>query len=181
MDWADDKVTQLTSLWKDGIPTAEIGRRLGCSPSAVIGKAHRCELSGRRPPIIRKKVRELPAQLHPPNPMLAQQKLPAPSPAETTGPTAVAAEQVPPPPKVSVATAHRATSSPNPQSGGVRLSAGELAPRCDRIPGCLWPIGEPGEPGSHFCDGCSVPRKPYCEEYAARAYVKVRDRREAAA
>jgi GcrA cell cycle regulator len=46
---------------------------------------------------------------------------------------------------------------------------------------CCWPIGEPGKPSFHFCNASSVPGKPYCDDHAAIAYVRVRDRREDAA
>ncbi len=46
---------------------------------------------------------------------------------------------------------------------------------------CCWPIGEPGKPSFHFCNVGSLPGKPYCEDHAAIAYVRVRDRREDAA
>jgi len=46
---------------------------------------------------------------------------------------------------------------------------------------CCWPIGEPGKPSFHFCNAASTPGKPYCEDHAAIAYVRVRDRREDAA
>jgi GcrA cell cycle regulator len=46
---------------------------------------------------------------------------------------------------------------------------------------CCWPIGEPGKPSFHFCSTVSVPGKPYCDEHAAIAYVRIRDRREDAA
>jgi GcrA cell cycle regulator len=46
---------------------------------------------------------------------------------------------------------------------------------------CCWPIGEPGKPSFHFCNAGSVPGKPYCEDHAAIAYVRIRDRREDAA
>ena len=46
---------------------------------------------------------------------------------------------------------------------------------------CCWPIGEPGKPSFHFCNVDSIPGKPYCEDHAAIAYVRVRDRREDAA
>jgi GcrA cell cycle regulator len=36
---------------------------------------------------------------------------------------------------------------------------------------CLWPIGDPREPGFHFCGGQAVPGKPYCAEHVSRAYV----------
>jgi GcrA cell cycle regulator len=43
---------------------------------------------------------------------------------------------------------------------------------------CCWPIGEPGKPSFHFCNAAAVPGKPYCEEHAAIAYVRIRDKRE---
>jgi GcrA cell cycle regulator len=46
---------------------------------------------------------------------------------------------------------------------------------------CCWPNGEPGKPSFHFCNAASAAGKPYCEEHAAIAYVRVRDRREDAA
>ncbi len=46
---------------------------------------------------------------------------------------------------------------------------------------CCWPIGHPRQVGFHFCNSTSLPGKPYCEDHAAIAYVRVRDRREDAA
>lgn len=46
---------------------------------------------------------------------------------------------------------------------------------------CCWPIGEPGKPSFHFCNVASLPGKPYCDDHAAIAYVRIRDRREDAA
>lgn len=43
---------------------------------------------------------------------------------------------------------------------------------------CCWPIGEPGTRDFRFCDGQSLPGKPYCEEHCDIAYVRIRDRRE---
>jgi GcrA cell cycle regulator len=48
-------------------------------------------------------------------------------------------------------------------------------------PSCCWPIGEPGTKTFRFCDDTSVPGKPYCDEHAKLAYVKIRDRKEDAA
>ena len=43
--------------------------------------------------------------------------------------------------------------------------------RAGKGPKCLWPIGDPGEPDFHFCEGQAVPGKPYCAEHCARAYI----------
>ena len=50
-----------------------------------------------------------------------------------------------------------------------------------RVITCCWPIGEPGTSSFRFCDAESVPGKPYCDQHAQLAYVKIRDRREDAA
>ena len=51
--WNSDTVARLRQLWGEGHPTAEIGRRLGLSKNAVIGKAHRLDLPNRPSPIRR--------------------------------------------------------------------------------------------------------------------------------
>lgn len=45
--WTMERVQQLTQLWDEGLPSAEIGRRLGLTKNAVIGKVHRIALSPR--------------------------------------------------------------------------------------------------------------------------------------
>lgn len=53
MDWAEETITRLRELWSEGHSTAEIGRRLGVSKNAVVGKAHRLDLPPRPSPIRR--------------------------------------------------------------------------------------------------------------------------------
>jgi GcrA cell cycle regulator len=52
-DWTADVITRLRDLWDEGHSTAEIGRRIGVSKCAVIGKSHRLDLPPRPSPIIR--------------------------------------------------------------------------------------------------------------------------------
>ena len=49
--WTPALVEQLRSLWQTGASTAEIGRRLGISKNAVVGKAHRLGLDSRAAPV----------------------------------------------------------------------------------------------------------------------------------
>lgn len=51
MIWDDQAISDLRRLWTDGHSTAEIGRRLGCSKNAIVGKAHRLDLEDRPSPI----------------------------------------------------------------------------------------------------------------------------------
>lgn len=51
MIWTEEIVAELERLWKEGCPTGEIGKKLGVSKNAVVGKAHRLGLDSRPSPI----------------------------------------------------------------------------------------------------------------------------------
>src|SRR6195952_375951 len=53
MVWDEDTIRLLRGLWAQGHSTAEIGRRLGVSKNAIVGKAHRLDLDARPSPIRR--------------------------------------------------------------------------------------------------------------------------------
>lgn len=55
--WNPELIDRLIALWDEGLPTAEIGRRLAISKNAVIGKAHRLALKPRPSPLKRPPVR----------------------------------------------------------------------------------------------------------------------------
>ncbi len=49
--WTEDAVERLRRRWAEGVSTAAIGRELGVSKNAVIGKARRLRLANRPSPI----------------------------------------------------------------------------------------------------------------------------------
>ncbi len=53
MAWTAEKIKQLKKLWLKGKSTVEIGKELGISKNAVVGKVHRLELAARPSPIKR--------------------------------------------------------------------------------------------------------------------------------
>ena len=57
MPWNDENVAQLRELWDQGLPTAQIGKLLGFTKNAVVGKAHRTGLERRPSPIRRSAVK----------------------------------------------------------------------------------------------------------------------------
>ncbi len=146
MEWTDEAIARLRTLWAEGLSTAEIGRRLNISKNAVVGKAHRLNLPARPSPIRRTAGDSAPRQV---------------TPKRTQGPTL-------PPLSASVST-------PVPV---LRAIMPTPKPQQPRTTPCCWPIGEPGKPSFHFCNASAVAGKPYCEEHAAIAYVRVRDKRE---
>ena len=51
MVWTPEKIKLLKKLWLKGKSTIEIGKELGMSKNAVVGKVHRLELAARPSPI----------------------------------------------------------------------------------------------------------------------------------
>ena len=54
VDWTEEQIKELIALWNQGLPTSEIGRKIGATKNAVVGKAHRLGLTKRQSPIRRK-------------------------------------------------------------------------------------------------------------------------------
>lgn len=180
MEWTEEVIERLRALWAEGHSTAEIGRRLGVSKNAIVGKAHRLDLPARPSPIRRDPAGADNARTAPPRrvegstlPPLASSTDVAEAPA---APLPVAAPVPPPAPIVRPA-------APAVRPAPVVVARPQPAPvrPYGRVITCCWPIGEPGTRSFRFCDDASEPGKPYCAEHAKLAYVKVRDRREDAA
>lgn len=197
MEWTEESIQRLRAFWAEGLSTAEIGRRLGVSKNAVVGKAHRLDLTARPSPIRWEAAGTIPRRRErrpvdaprPEGPTLPPLNSTAPSvPLAAPSPHAAPSAIVPPPrPEAPVRPAIKAPApaaahpSPRPVAPPpLRLQAVAARPY-GRVVTCCWPLGEPGTKSFHFCDAASVPGKPYCEEHAQLAYVKVRDRREDAA
>jgi GcrA cell cycle regulator len=51
MSWTDERIQELSRLWQAGHSASEIGKLLGVSKNAVVGKAHRLKLPSRPSPI----------------------------------------------------------------------------------------------------------------------------------
>jgi GcrA cell cycle regulator len=161
MEWSEEIIDRLKALWAEGLSTAEIGRRMGISKNAVVGKAHRLNLPARPSPIrrggegarARVTVRRVTGPTLPPLP--AVRLAPVPSAPQVVAPKVVA---------------------PPPVLRGINPTA-----RVGRFNPCCWPLGEPGTDSFRFCDEPSVAGKPYCPEHAQIAYVRIKDRKEDAA
>lgn len=165
MEWNDEVILRLRGFWDEGHSTAEIGRRLGVSKNAVVGKAHRLGLPSRPSPIRR----EGTARLRPPSPRRVVGSTLPPLPA-TLVPVAVAA--------IAPAASDLSGAKPEALPAAPALLVG---PRLGRSQACCWPLGEPGTRSFRFCDAEALSGKPYCGEHAQLAYVRVRDRRDEAA
>jgi GcrA cell cycle regulator len=175
MEWSEDTIARLRGLWDEGHSTAEIGRRMGVSKNAIIGKAHRLSLPGRPSPIRPDRPPGAPRRRSAPRRIVGPTLPPLAGPVTTLPQPPVSAyPHLPARPRDAAEAALPAREAVKSRPLGLsRIGGRQLT--------CCWPIGEPGTTSFHFCDAVALPGKPYCDEHAQIAYVRVRDRREDAA
>ena len=141
MPWDENNVTKLRELWDQGLPTAQIGKLLGFTKNAVVGKAHRIGLERRPSPIRRTAVK--PDRKKARSPVMPKLNF------ETT--------------KDHEIKNQKETSSFQPMVKNLFSSSSKR--------GCEWPQGHPDENDFHFCGKDRFEDKPYCLEHCAVAYV----------
>jgi GcrA cell cycle regulator len=163
MEWTGQAIDTLRDLWSQGHSTAEIGRRMGVTKNAIVGKAHRLDLPARPSPI---RQAEAGGSATAPRRKPSVRDLSAASPARRSPPGQ---------PQASAALAAAVVAANAASAGAVRPF-----PRAS-LRSCCWPIGEPGTRDFRFCAAEADAGRPYCAEHAAVAYVRVRDRRSDAA
>ena len=124
------------SFGEEGRSTAEIGRQLGISKNAVIGKAHRLKLSQRPSPI----------RVAPPGePRPSRRSRPSPQTLPDGSPPGCAAQ------KPSRASLPPLASSSDPFASTLPLPVLARPPRLNfGKTACCWPLGEPGGTISAF-------------------------------
>jgi GcrA cell cycle regulator len=206
MVWNEETIRHLRVLWTEGHSTAEIGRRLGVSKNAIVGKAHRLDLDARPSPI-RRDASKPAAERSAAYPKVAGPTLPPLASAGIHAAPTREPASLPPTPDIQAANVP-ASNGPAPSGHAYNvqklhvvppgpapvpppapaliqpvrpLAAPPPAAPRRSAPACCWPIGEPGTKAFRFCDDLSLPGKPYCDEHAKLAYVRIRDRKEDAA
>ena len=156
MDWTEERITELTRLWNDGLSTAEIGKLLGISKNAVVGKAHRLRLASRPSPIRRMAIRPSAPRVPRETRMATMPSLP-----QTAAMT--------PPKSPTIAVAPVAAPAPQPMRARIETPTLQLSNQR-----CMWPVGHPGDSDFHFCGERALVGKPYCVGHCSVAYVKAK-------
>ena len=141
MSWNDENVANLRELWDQGLPTAQIGKLLGFTKNAVVGKAHRIGLERRPSPIRRTAIK--------------------PDRKKARSPTMPKLHFESKPDKQKEIVYNNKIFVP----ANKNLIISELKR------GCEWPEGHPSETGFHFCGKERFDEKPYCLKHCAVAYV----------
>jgi GcrA cell cycle regulator len=149
MVWSQKRIELLIQMWSDGYSAGAIAERLGgVTPSAVCGKVYRLGLPHRETKIhlgsgptkksVASRVPRTP-------PLLARPTVDTPKKMN--------------PPSVEIHSAAAETRNEKPVRNHVRSRDEEEAFAQSR---CRWPIGDPREPGFHFCESERLPGRSYC-------------------
>jgi len=141
MPWDDNNVSKLRELWDQGLPTAQIGKLLGFTKNAVVGKAHRIGLERRPSPIRRTAVK--PDRKKARSPIVPKLNFEVKKDEVKENPV------------------HQQTFQP--------LVKNLFTKSVKR--GCEWPEGHPDESDFKFCGKERFEDKPYCIDHCAVAYV----------
>ena len=177
MAWTDQMVEDLRTMWKQGLTTAEIGKKLGVSKNSIVGKVHRLGLSGRPSPIKKKDESE---EYVADNTPALKDKTPQ---AEKESPKAVsepAVKEEAKPAKPSVVTAEKKSEKKESRKEETKecvksdLEKNAKAVSLMELDNhtCRWPLGDPKDDNFHFCGKKVKIGQTYCEEHSAVAYVK---------
>lgn len=184
--WDNATLKKLKALTGKGLSTAEIGKRLGLSKNAVVGKLNRLGWNSKAGGVDAKAVtpvataKKAPAKATAPAkkndaPKKASAKVAAPVKKAATvkapAKKAATAKKAPAvkPEKKAPAVKESKSSSKNlaMHQRIIQHSLGMANLKSDQ---CRWPIGDPDSENFHFC-GCQVfVGKPYCYEHCKQAY-----------
>jgi GcrA cell cycle regulator len=170
MEWTEQRIEVLRKLWGQGQTASQIAAILGgITRNAVIGKAHRLGLTGRPSPI----KREAGASPQP------RRRAAAPVARRLPGSGQPGSVHGQPLPQTHGSTAQHAPVQRAEAHAPMTREAPPPAPKTStRVAAhvgsktCSWPMGDPKQPGFHFCGEPAEAGKPYCAHHCHVAYHK---------
>lgn len=165
--WDNATLKKLKALTGKGLSTAEIGKRLGMSKNAIVGKLNRLgwntsATEGKPVAAVKKTpAKKIPAKPAPVKPIA--KKISAPKmPVKKIAAPKVAPAPVP---KKSAIPKDARSMAMHQRIVNHSMSMASLRP--DQ---CRWPIGDPDSESFHFCGAPVFAGKPYCYEHCKQAY-----------
>jgi len=141
--WTSAQIAKLKALLARGLSTSEIGRKLGMTKNAIVGKINRLKLNS--------------GTASKPAKVKVAAKKPAPAKAEPKK----TAKKEPAKKKSDKSDMKRKTERL------IRQTAELMGLKADQ---CRWPIGDPDADDFHFCAEKCFPGKPYCFAHCKTAY-----------
>lgn len=174
--WDSNVLKKLKALVGKGLSTAEIGKKLGLSKNAIVGKLHRMgwNAGATDSDAVKKPAKK--AVVKKPTPKKVEKKPVAVKVAKKTAPA-------PKPVKVAPKEKPVPAQKPAPKKTGGHAIAGSKGisvhqrmvqhalEMANLKPNqCRWPIGDPDSENFHFCGNPVFVGKPYCYEHCKQAY-----------
>ncbi len=171
MAWTEKMVEDLKIMWKQGLTTGEIGKRLGVSKNSIVGKVHRLQLDARPSPIKKKEpeeVKEIKKEKKCCKSKSTEQAVEKEK-AEVKTEKKVTEKVIEKAPEPVIEEVK--TFTPKPVTPAKTYNGNAKLTDLDNHT-CRWPIGDPKDENFHFCGRKIKLGQTYCEEHAALAYVK---------
>ena len=185
MAWTDQMVEDLRVMWKQGMTTAEIGKKLGVSKNSIVGKVHRLGLSGRPSPIKKKEKPEAAEVTAAPKEKnnrgeketakkTTERENDKPQVSKTAAPAADKKAE-----KLETEKQEPVKNAPKEEPEVKECFKSDLEKSAKAVSlmeldnhTCRWPLGDPKDENFRFCGKKVRIGQTYCEEHAAVAYVK---------
>ena len=157
--WTPAILNKMKTLLEKGMSTAEIGKKIGMSKNAVVGKLNRLGWNSKSVANANKKA---PAKKE----IVVKVKPAKKEPAKKAPVPVVKAKKSEPAPKVS----EKGTGSKKNLVAHQHMIQHAVELAMLRSDQCRWPIGNPDSEKFHFCGAKVFPGKPYCYEHCRTAY-----------
>ncbi len=154
MAWTEKMVEDLKIMWKQGLTTGEIGKRLGVSKNSIVGKVHRLQLDARPSPIKKKEDTLISKDQE------VLEKLPIKKEKDIEDTKESICPSIDPEEKIDI----------KPVENFKKKGIIQLTDLDNHT--CRWPLGDPKDENFSFCGKKVRVGQTYCEEHAAIAYVK---------
>ncbi|MCL1902295.1 MAG: GcrA family cell cycle regulator [Alphaproteobacteria bacterium] len=179
--WTPAVLNKVKTLLTRGLSTAEIGKKIGMSKNAVVGKLNRLGWNAKSfdAPVKKPSAgKSAPVKAKPaPKKPAAKTKVIAKAPVIKKKPTppATKAKALKPAPKKAAekpAAMPKASVKSNSKTLAMhqRIIQHSLEMAALKPDQCRWPIGDPDSEKFHFCGAPVFVGKPYCYEHCKMAY-----------
>ncbi len=184
--WDTGTLKKLKALMGKGLSTSEIGKRLGLSKNAVVGKLNRLGWNAKAGATPAKATKKpvAPATKKPAAKVATKKTVekPVTTKASPKKPKTETATKTAKKPTTAKAPVKKATEKKPTVEKQTKISVSKNLAMHQRIiqhslemanlkPNqCRWPIGDPDSEGFHFCGKQVFTGKPYCYEHCRLAY-----------
>ncbi|MDR0967973.1 MAG: GcrA family cell cycle regulator [Rickettsiales bacterium] len=161
ISWTPAILNKMKTLMERGLSTAEIGKKIGMSKNAVVGKLNRL---GWNPKATGADVKKTSAKKE----IKIRVKAPKKTPVKKT-PAQIAITKKANS-KVAAAPAKKKVSDKKNMAQHQNMIDHVMDMAMLRGDQCRWPIGNPDSDNFHFCGEKVFPGKPYCYEHCRASY-----------